>query len=202
MRKIINKVSDNNKTIAWALLAVALGVGLSACAQQQADSLRHNADVSYARSADAVATVAVPASLKPMVQQDVYRVKALPARPIAKPSLLPPDSQLARDASGLVTQKGDWLVNGKLDRVWRHVGQALERSDYEILEQDKSMGLFYVWSRPQANAGASKDNQPDVVQIKVAKQPNERVLIALRDENGQVLSEKKARTIKSMLQGV
>jgi outer membrane protein assembly factor BamC len=53
--------------------------------------------------------------------------------------------------SALKVKDGLLLQQQDLDRAWRRVGQALDRSGFVIEDRDRHLGIYYVYDRPVAD---------------------------------------------------
>jgi outer membrane protein assembly factor BamC len=67
--------------------------------------------------------------------------------------------QEAKDQAGqavagntLKVKDGLLLQQQDLDRAWRRVGQALDRSGFVIEDRDRHLGIYYIYDRPVAGA--------------------------------------------------
>ena len=100
------------------------------------------------------------------------------------------DDRDADDRDDLAAQpSSSWHHDGKFSDVWGKVGDALQDSGYAILEQDKAMGVYYVWLRSQAD---NPNKEPDVTQVKVKQKSESEDLVTFQDEMNQPLSKDKA----------
>lgn len=58
--------------------------------------------------------------------------------------------QAAAAGGTLKVKDGLLLQQQDLDRAWRRVGQALDRSGFVIEDRDRHLGIYYVYDRPVA----------------------------------------------------
>jgi uncharacterized lipoprotein len=185
------------KNRVFIVVGVVLLAGCSGSSMIEPD---RKADVSYADDQQAVASVVVPESLVTTGKVNTYKVAPVVEHSIQAPSILPPGSQIKSvhqvSVDDVIPESSAWLQPGKLSKIWRHVGSALEGAGFTILEQDQTLGVYYVWRR--GDAGDAKQ-EPDVYQVSIRKHSHDDVVIALLDELSQPLAAEKAEAMMAAL---
>lgn len=150
--------------IHWLYLsAVSMALGLTGCSSitHKYENFRNNHEA-YHPTAESVPPT------KGIDQQQVssnYQVKPLqnPSQ-VQTASIVPPGSNLekpaasapAKTATATTTQpstttpsstspaKQTYVVAGKYNDVWKKVGVAIKKANYQLLDQDSGLGTYYV----------------------------------------------------------
>lgn len=113
----------------------------------------------YIKQSQSVRPIVVPAGVTSPMQKAYYRVPALSRQAENAPmSLLPPGSRVSRYRNVVkVNVQGKKRVFVRLSKhskrlvlstnsknAWPMVGRALQKAHYQVLDQDKGMGTYYV----------------------------------------------------------
>lgn len=144
---------------------------------------------------------------------DGTSVAAAPGATTAAPATTSETVQLPARARALPEQAGAALqVDDPLDRAWRRVGAALDRSGFTVEDRDRSLGVYYVrYVDPKLAGkeepgffarvftGAKKEDLTGVrYQISLRDQGNTSIVSVL-DSQGAAQNSESARNIVTLL---
>ena len=179
------------------ILLITMTTSLVACSTMSSDSKQQN---DYLKQAKTVAPTKVPANLDASGMQPYYPIPPVTMGPLQQPqsfSIVPPGSRLAQSqmplsdakpalaparTSAVVASSNNTLVlNLPYQQAWSQTGKALQASGYKVMQQDKSMGAYFVLDLA-GTGGQLKANTP-IYQVHV-KPTGNATSITLFDDKG------------------
>ncbi len=158
----------------------------------------HNKD--YLKQAQTVQPIVVPEGTAVKPSASYYPIVNVPANGAQSPSLVPPGSNLDRfknqsqaqptgsqknavaSASISRTTSGEALtLNIQPTVAWDRVGRALHQTAYKILDQDQSMGSYYVLD--VVSTGGKITKTTPVYRVYLKDAGNQTNVVVLNQEN-------------------
>jgi len=146
------------------LFPAAMALSIVGCASHSKD---------YMRESKTTTPIVVPSGVAVKPRQNYYPVPgAMPKTVSSQPSLIPPGSNLSRFNPRLrekskskktlatlsQTKNGQMLELTESPKMaWVHVSKALQKTNYQVLDQDPSMASFYVLDVTSTNNKITKD---------------------------------------------
>jgi uncharacterized lipoprotein len=124
-----------------------------------------------------------------------YPIPPVSMAPMVQPNVLPPGSEIARTqaqsqarvmpqrSSVVASSASAIILNSNYDQAWQQVGRALRASGYKIMQQDSSLGSYYVLDLA-SSGGKLKDTTP-IYQVHLANKANN-VAVNVLNEKSQV----------------
>jgi uncharacterized lipoprotein len=152
----------------------AIAIGLAGCAATH--RLIHRHDNDYLKHASSEPALKVPANVSKKKIQSAYPVPKASTTETAPPSLVPPGSQINQIRQKMETKKtsskaemgrlvtlksgNPALVLAMTEKAaWPAVGSALQKSGYQVLDQDNAMAAYFVLD-PQESSGKLTSKTP------------------------------------------
>lgn len=176
----------------FGLLAVIAG-----CATV---SRQTNHDRDYLKQTRSVAPTRVPPGLSAAGAQSYYPIPPITLGPVKnvvplQPSILPPGSEAATQqaqkfnnppapapASIVTASSSTSLVLGTdYNHSWDKVGQGLRASGYKVMQQDKSVGGFFIVN--EAETGGQLTANTPIYQVHLTPSGNSTTVTILNDKN-------------------
>lgn len=205
------------------LSILLLALGLAGCAAMEQESNEQNN--AYLRAKSVPPPTKMPQGLKTTNAQNYYPVPpAQQGTATQRPSTMPPgngstaapqqQSPAVAQAQQSAAQKvasaapavaasstSSLVLNMNSSAAWGKVGNALQASGYKVMQQDRSMGSYYVLDLA-GTGGVLKTNTP-IYQVHIKPSGNNSTVTLLNDKNqsaSPVVSSRILGAVKKRLQ--
>lgn len=165
------------KIIPYAILIPAVLVGC----------VKHN---NYFEESKTTKPISMPAGVRVEERESYYPVPDNTApTTTTTPSQEPPGSHLERfkQSSNEGLSAPSWVINQPVKTAWTQVGGALHRSTYTVLDQDRSLGSYYILDTPSTHHKITQ-NTP-IYRILLKSHGKETQMILLNQHNEPVNDE-------------
>lgn len=182
-------------------LLIILLSGLAGCATFHRPD---NGDTSYLKQANSVAPTKIPTGLETTDMQSYYPIPPVNIGPTGyayQIPLAPPGSQLAQKqiaqtpvampaparASIVAASSSSGLVlNQNFDQAWSSVARGLRAAGYKIMQQDKSLGAYFILDLV-GSGGQLKADTP-IYQLRLNPNANT-TTVTLLDDKGNAANQ-------------
>lgn len=179
------------------LTVLGLVMVISSCATITRETTKHDSD--YLKQARSVQPTQVPPGLSPVGSQDYYPIPPITLGPVknvvAMPSSVSPpgngvalqtqhnNPHPAQPAPSMVvaSSSSSLVLSGNYNQAWDKVGRGLRASGYKILQQDKSVGGFFIVN--VAETGGQLTANSPIYQVHLTPANTSTTVTILNDKN-------------------
>lgn len=208
------------------IMILTVSLALTGCATVEKKLSVPGGDTSpvYVKKAKTIPETKVPGDMSSANMQSYYPIPPVTEGGMDKiPSTLPPGSQAAQQAEQKQAQQEQratahmaatqassnqvvsssssntaLVLNLSYPQAWTRVGQGLNGSGYQILQQDRSLGAYYVLD--VAGSGGKLKTDTPIYQVRLRSSGNS-TTVTLSDSKNQPASPAVASRILHALRG-
>ena len=203
------------KQLSLIVLSIALASCASTATQTESAPQSNTKQPAYVKEAKSVSPTQLPSGMSARNMQNYYPIPPVSLGPTATPPLTPPGSQAAQNQallaangpaapapSNVINQSASssssLVLNLDYQKAWGKVGQALHSAKYQVLQQDRTIGAFYVLDT--ASSGGQLKTTTPIYQVHLSASGGSTSVTILNDKNQPADSAVAGRIIGAVRQ--